>query len=361
MKRILLATMVWGVCLLSLEAALQLLYRARAGSWLPQRTALPVYAAYGDAFRLRPNLRLKHGTSEFQVDVVTDARGFRRAAARAEVPFVAGEDTPRVLVLGPSFAFGWGVEYEEAFPARLALLLSDDLGPIEVINAGVPALGPQQQLDWFAAEGARLHPDLVIQTIYGSLEVSRAYSDGLRVTPEGFLEPADATPADRLRASLKKSALVFHGWSAWTSWQRGRTGEVAGAGRPLAAEFDASGAEVAEVVASFYVPLRDAVAAAGAELLVVYLPLSYRVHPEDLARWRHLGVVSPAAADAQDAAYAEALAAVGVPLLDLRPALAERATAGERLYYEIDIHWNAAGHSVAADAIAAYLRGAWRP
>jgi|FLYN01.1.fsa_nt_gi hypothetical protein len=44
--------------------------------------------------------------------------------------------------------------------------------------------------------------------------------------------------------------------------------------------------------------------------------------------------------------------------IDLLPALQERVNQGELLYYPYDSHWNQAGHDLAAQVIANYLRGA---
>ena len=52
----------------------------------------------------------------------------------------------RVLLLGPSFAFGWGVNYEETFLERLRVHLAQENSTLferlDTVNAGVPALGP---------------------------------------------------------------------------------------------------------------------------------------------------------------------------------------------------------------------------
>jgi hypothetical protein len=46
-----------------------------------------------------------------------------------------------------------------------------------------------------------------------------------------------------------------------------------------------------------------------------------------------------------------------IPVLDLMPALRDAAeTDSRRLYYPVDIHWTAAGHEVAAQAVADFLR-----
>lgn len=64
---------------------------------------------------------------------------------------------PRVLAVGDSVTFGWGVEEEQSWPARLA----DELG-VEVLNAGVPAQRPPAIAAWTAAYAPGLDVDLVL-------------------------------------------------------------------------------------------------------------------------------------------------------------------------------------------------------
>ena len=123
----------------------------------------------------------------------------------------------RVMVLGPSFAFGWGVDHQDTFLERLGAELrrARPAAPVpELINAGVPALGPVQQLAWFRGQGRSWKPDLVIQLVYGSPEVSADYSESLTVTEEGYLVPRDGGASRRLGSALKRSAVVFYTWSA---------------------------------------------------------------------------------------------------------------------------------------------------
>ena len=44
-----------------------------------------------------------------------------------------------------------------------------------------------------------------------------------------------------------------------------------------------------------------------------------------------------------------------IPVLDLLPPMRDAADAGQRLYYGVDIHWNAVGHEVAARSVAEFL------
>ncbi|NNE42927.1 MAG: hypothetical protein HKN12_01850, partial [Gemmatimonadetes bacterium] len=57
------------------------------------------------------------------------------------------EGVTRLLVIGDSFAFGWGVPAEDAFPRRLEELLRERHPDrrIEVVNAGIPGFSQFQQ------------------------------------------------------------------------------------------------------------------------------------------------------------------------------------------------------------------------
>ncbi len=63
----------------------------------------------------------------------------------------------RVVCLGASITFGWGVSYEESYPAKLAEALG-----VEVVNAGAPAADHFLLSDWAAEHLAGLDPDLVL-------------------------------------------------------------------------------------------------------------------------------------------------------------------------------------------------------
>ena len=63
-------------------------------------------------YALRPDWHTVHLTSEYEVTVRTNGLGLRGAPASAEKP--AG--VYRVLVLGDSFAFGFGVRTRRPFP-----------------------------------------------------------------------------------------------------------------------------------------------------------------------------------------------------------------------------------------------------
>jgi lysophospholipase L1-like esterase len=83
-------------------------------------------------------------------------------------PEIVTTDTTatRILILGDSYAFGWGVAESEAFP-RLLEDLARSRYPsnrIEVINAGMPGYGVYQQRAMLERVLAAAHVDVVIST-----------------------------------------------------------------------------------------------------------------------------------------------------------------------------------------------------
>jgi lysophospholipase L1-like esterase len=69
----------------------------------------------------------------------------------------------RVLVLGDSFAWGYGVEESERFSQVLEKSLD-----VEVINAGVSGYSTDQELLWYGNEGIKYETDLVILVLAGN-------------------------------------------------------------------------------------------------------------------------------------------------------------------------------------------------
>ncbi|MBU1675827.1 hypothetical protein KKA85_08615, partial [bacterium] len=75
-------------------------------------------------------------------------------------------DGLHIVVLGDSYAFGWGVEEEESFPRQLERILRGRCGDptLTVINAGIPGYGPYQQIEMLRRVRRHVPPDIVIAT-----------------------------------------------------------------------------------------------------------------------------------------------------------------------------------------------------
>lgn len=95
-----------------------------------------------------------------QVPIRTNSLGLRSAEITAAKPAGA----VRILALGDSVTFGWGLRAEDAYPSQLASLLAT-LRPghsFEVINAGVSGYGTWQERLWLQETGLSLQPDVVV-------------------------------------------------------------------------------------------------------------------------------------------------------------------------------------------------------
>ncbi len=83
-------------------------------------------------YTLRPG-RFRFVNREFDVELQVNRQGLRDTEEA-----LSG---PEVIVLGDSFAMGWGVAQEQAFPQRLASLTG-----LKVLNAGVPSYGTAREV-----------------------------------------------------------------------------------------------------------------------------------------------------------------------------------------------------------------------
>ena len=69
----------------------------------------------------------------------------------------------RIMVLGDSFAWGYGVADDEVFTTKLEQQLGNRC---EVINTGVSGWGTDQQYLFFKNEGCKLDPDVVVVAFF---------------------------------------------------------------------------------------------------------------------------------------------------------------------------------------------------
>lgn len=107
-------------------------------------------------WRMRPGADGEWGG----VRVRVNERGLRGPALSPE----RAEGTRRLLFLGDSVTFGFGVERDEdVFPFRVGRDLERALGvTVEVVDAGVGGWSPWQELLWLQHEGVDYQPDLLV-------------------------------------------------------------------------------------------------------------------------------------------------------------------------------------------------------
>lgn len=122
-------------------------------------------------WKLRPN------TSDFsrKVRVTINSKGLRGP----ELPYAKHARTKRILYLGDSVTFGFGLKDEEAYPFRVQALLNRVLDDsIETLNAGVDGYSPWQECAYLTSEGLRYEPDLVVVSFVLNDVTEKGWLDG---------------------------------------------------------------------------------------------------------------------------------------------------------------------------------------
>ncbi|HTF35972.1 MAG TPA: hypothetical protein VK714_19985 [Myxococcota bacterium] len=134
----------------------------RLAPWWGGRSADPPFNPYRPdgrtGFALRAGADAVHTTGEFSVPVHVNALGLRGPERTVGKP----PGTARVLVLGDSFAFGFGVAQDETFSAQLERLLGERGLQVEVLSSGVPGWSLDNELVYLRTEGFELEPDLIL-------------------------------------------------------------------------------------------------------------------------------------------------------------------------------------------------------
>ena len=80
-------------------------------------------------------------------------------------PIQKPEGKRRLLVLGDSVVFGWGVEQDKIFPAVLEELIRKDSPDWEVVSAGAGSWNTRTEFEWLQKKGLAYQPDILLLCI----------------------------------------------------------------------------------------------------------------------------------------------------------------------------------------------------
>lgn len=322
------------------------------------------------------------------IPVRINSQGFRDREYASKGPTAL-----RILGLGDSFAFGFGVNEEETYLARLEALLND--GKAEVINAGLAGMGPDSEARLLEMEGPRLDPDLVLVGFYVGNDLIDVLTRGRRARlRDGPLESRDATqerwsrplrpgqilsaplgPLPRPETSGLKARLRAHShayrfltsrYAALRTWWRRRaSGVPRGEFTPFneeafclkhyPPEFEEAWAQTKVI----FCMMKDWCDRHGSRIAIVAIPTRSQVYPEIWEEVRRTYGLRDEDFDLdKPLAKLNALGEeAGISVIDLLPALRRASSQpGERLYYPRDPHWTPRGHAVAAEELIAQLR-----
>ncbi len=299
-------------------------------------------------WKLAPGRTLVFRGAHFGVHVAHNPEGLRdRHYDYARVP-----GRRRVLVLGDSVAWCWGVEQAECFTERL----EQALGDTDVVNMGVPGYSTAQEVLLYEGEGRRYQSDVVVLVVSPNDADDNLDRRGPRFRLDDGRLVHDPAPPPRRKTFVHEwlqahsrlfewlsyqAAVVERAWHTTPAAPEVATSPVAfAAARPVPA---ASPVAIASpppaswtLTEALFDRLRLDVEADGARLVVVLEIMSERLRAWQRGYW----------------------AAHGVPCLELAPALLAAEADGARVRLDGDPHLAPAGQVVLAGELVRLLADA---
>ncbi|MCL4814713.1 MAG: SGNH/GDSL hydrolase family protein [Vicinamibacteraceae bacterium] len=309
--------------------------------------------------RLQPGASTRYKTPEFETDLAINSRGVRDEEFGRKAP---GER--RVVVLGDSLVMSVQVPLEQTFMKVAERALNAERGGQEhwrVINAGVQGYGPVEEWRFFEHVASHFEADVVIVAVFVANDAIEAVDSDARVALEATGRDLVADLEEAARRTVRRSmVLQTLRLRARAVIDRVRAEPQADVPqRPLATYFANPPGDVRrglELTRDYIGRIARLAEARGARTAIVLLPARFQLDDGDYGRL-HETVTRAGATLVRDAAserFAEALAPLGLPMLDLLPVLrAQPDPAG--LFFQRNIHLTRRGHEVAGAALAGFV------
>jgi len=281
-----------------------------------------------------PGTRGRFGHRDFSVEVSINSHGMRDD----EYP-LARNNKKRMLVLGDSFGWGFGVDVRH----RFSELMETSRPEWEIINASVSGYGTDQQLIYLTEYGAAFEPDVVLLLFHHSdfrnnLNANEYwYNKPYFVLEDGGLRLKNTpVPRSGTRQKLKRFLLgrTYLGKIVYN--RSGLLRDVFAESRrtPETTEALPARMEILEdsrqVTRAVVKAIDDFSKRRGARFVLVSIPMS----------------------DEEKDCLSKLAAEENFPFLPLGPFF---ESSGERATFPHDGHWNEMGHKTAAAAIEAFL------
>jgi hypothetical protein len=387
--RLALACVSLVVTLLLLEGAARVVrYVQRPGKEAGEKD---VYHEYDPllGWRKKAGATVTYRRREYTVEVSINSHGQRdseRACEKAPGVF-------RVLALGDSFLEAYTVASEQMATRVLETSLAKRGCRAEVLNAGTAGYSTDQEYLYYASEGVKFSPDVVVlfffyndivytdrQDYFGQPKpVFEMRKEGLvlhrypvRRKPKEAAAAREAATVDGKDGGGPSALLELLSDRLWYGAPRAynalaRLGlwdpmpkaqprlELLVYDRRTIPQIEDAWSKVAAVLAR----LQAETAASGTRLVVAYVPSRMEVQDRSWELTRALYRLGERDWDRGKvlAKLREIGAEAGFPVLDLTPGLraAERGPFGTS-YFTYDGHWNATGHRVVAGTVEAFLR-----
>ncbi len=350
--------------------------------WLTEAAAGMLPAPHTSGLIFPPNSSATMRTSEFACKASINALGIRDSA-------IAGEKKGlRILAIGDSFTYGWGVNDGEAWPEVLERHLRQTHPDAEVVNLGAPGAGPRDYALLARRAVPQLQPDLVVVAVVQGDDLAQLHFETGKsnaTSLQAMLEQALPNLFGRLNRLASVAPREIQADALKATWQAQAAGMTASFGPEQQRRYDAldptarqllrrgdvnpglihtaicrpdwfqltmepERPAAAEAVAEMAQQL-DAVGQVSesweAEMLVLCLPLGPYTDARLMHSRRRLGFQvdeSMLRSSAPDRTIEAACEQAGLACYSCTEAFRQDARV-QRLYYEIDGHFNRWGQA----------------
>jgi lysophospholipase L1-like esterase len=337
-----LVLIVAGMLMAALVAELAL----RTIAAVPE-VANPLYSFHDSdpvlGWRGKADVRMRFRRPDFDALIEHGPDGWRRPE-----PPPPQDPMRRVLFLGDSFTWGWGVSQGEVFSDRLQRRLPPTTG---VYNRGVNGFGTAQEFLLMRRELANRSYDAVALLFFVNDVADNV--DGKRGRRPLFELDGDALvprnqPPQRLINPLQRFFKDHSRAFQLLDFELGQLTRRPSDEEPTvslandATDVDFHSLPGAAVTMRLLIEMQRLAQAHHAQFVLVYVP-----HQGEIER----GVSGAPYVRAVHALVDAVALAQGIPLVDLTDAFHAQAAGGAALVYPHDEHWTPAGHELAADVL----------
>ena len=286
---------------------------------------------------LRPHYEARVTTYEYVMSMKHNSLGFRDSEHLKKRP----EDITRVVIIGDSFTYGWGVDQDQTYPALLEPLL-DGAGDrqYEIFNMGIPDTGTVEAQQ-IAQIAMTFDPHIIVLAML--LEDRWAVNGNDLVDNARKLQGKQAAAAGRQPSAgvltsihnfLARNSALY----AYIMTRRGNTMRRQAIGmreNRNREELDAAW----ELTTGLLAELNARAKAANVTFAVVRCPFYFDAQRDE--------------PDRISTRLTEVGQGLEIPVLDLLPGMQQLDT--DSLYYQRDGHWTPAGNEAAAAIITPFI------
>jgi hypothetical protein len=268
------------------------------------------------------------------------------------------DDTYRILGIGDSFAFGV-VPYPDNYLTLIESSLRGEGLSIEVLNMGIPRIGPKEYLSLFMQEGLELEPDMVLLSFFVGNDFTDLRGDLPGKRKRKLYEYSHLTSLVHYLLNVRPRYEADSGRRAkrycddCPTFTRYEYLKIQAARSLIYVERHPLFSALLERAVHYIEKMNELCDRRGIDLMVVIIPDEMQIDP-DLARQvreTYFPNVVPLQWNATrpNEALSAELERLGIRHLDLWSSFA--GVSHPPLYRPRDTHWNIAGNRLAAEVI----------